>query len=338
VRTTASATGWAAFLASGDTPHLAPLWTRIASTLQCHTLSPTIGFIQMTPTVRLPHVQRSHRPWLVACDESGTGGASHYGFGTLWLPWDRRGDLVQDLEDIGRQHGVHLQTADGIPHEFKWQKVKRQKLSFYSAVVDYFFERPWLSFHCLLVRLADVDRTLHRNLDEARRKHFVMLLANKIRRALERHPARTAFHIWVDPIASAYRKADEAVEVITTRVVQKLGGTVSPSIKVTTRDSHSTRAIQLCDLLLGAVMAPWQGDVQAAGKLLLQKRIADHLGWVDLHADTFKTAAKFNIWRFCNPKHRPTDVRTRALHLRNESINSSTTWTGPGKPQSAPRE
>ncbi len=280
----------------------------------------------MDPIVSNSGVRSPRRPWLVACDESGTGGAPYYGFGTLWLPWDRRGDLVKDLEALGRQHGVHLHTADGLPHEFKWNKVKRQKLSFYLSVVDYFFERPWLSFHCLVVRKADVNRALHQDLDEARRKHFVMLLANKIRRALARHPSRTEFHVWVDPIASRYRKADEAVEVITNRIVRKVSAQTSPTIKVTTRDSHSTRAIQLCDLLLGAVMNAWQGEATAEGKVMVQKRIAEHIGWDDLRADTFKTAAKFNIWRFCNPNQRPSDVSSRPLRL---TVQPSS-WDGPG--------
>lgn len=270
------------------------------------------------------------RPWLVACDESGTDGARYYGFGSLWLPWDRRGDLVQDLEALGDRHGLSLHTADGVRHEFKWNKVKTQKMAFYKAVVDYFFERPWLSFHSLVVCRANVDRSRHASLDEARRKHFVMLLANKIRRALKRHPSRRQFFIWVDPIASAYKKADEAVQVIAGRVVNKGGGVPKPEIRVTTRESHDVRAIQLCDLLLGAVMAPWQETAVATGKLELQRHLAGHLGWRDLRADTFESATKFNIWLFCNPNHRPHDVKTRTLTLRTPPGATPGTWVGPG--------
>jgi hypothetical protein len=81
-----------------------------------------------------------------------------------------------------------------------------------------------------------------------------MLLSNKIRRALKRHPTRRTFFVWVDPIASSYKKADEAVEVIAKRIVAKTAAGNPPEIRVTTRESHDVRAIQLCDLLLGAVM------------------------------------------------------------------------------------
>jgi len=34
------------------------------------------------------------RRWLVSCDESGVHGSPCYGFGTLWMSWKRRGDVV----------------------------------------------------------------------------------------------------------------------------------------------------------------------------------------------------------------------------------------------------
>src|SRR5262249_53720081 len=153
---------------------------------------------------------------------SGTHGAPFYGFGSLWLPEDRRGDLAGELERLGDIHGMPLRTRNGIRHEFKWTKVSQQKLGFYKAVIDHFFARPWLSFHCVVIRRASVDLSRHASADEARRKHFVMLLSNKVRRALERNSQRTRFLIWVDPIASSYKKADEAVQIITERVVNKL--------------------------------------------------------------------------------------------------------------------
>ncbi len=273
----------------------------------------------------------SGREWLVSCDESGIGGLRYYGFGTLWMPWDRRGVFVGDIEALGEQHGVRLATTDGVEHEFKWGKVKSQKLPFYKAVVDYFFERPWLSFHCLVVRKADVDRTLHKDLDEARRKHFTMLLTNKIRRALKKHPTRRDFRVWVDPIPSAQKKADEAVEVIAGRILRKVGIRPAPLLKVTTHTSHSTRSIQLCDLLLGAVMSAWQQDVEAGGKVALQRHLAGHLGWTDLRADTFETAAKFNTWFFCNPNFRPKDVISREVNLKVPPAASGGAWAGPAK-------
>ena len=67
-------------------------------------------------------------------------------------------------------------------------------------------------FHCLLIGKPQVDLSYHQNSwDLARRKHFVMLLTNKIKRFAA--PGKQ-YRIRVDPLPSSYAKADEAAEII----------------------------------------------------------------------------------------------------------------------------
>ena len=174
--------------------------------------------------------------WLISCDESGTGGSPFYGFGTLWMNWQRRGEFATLIQELRAKHGY--------TYEIKWKKVSAKYLPFYRDLVETFFKTNWLHFHCLVVRQADVLLELHdRDWDLARRKHFTMLLTNKIRRCLDAHRDRDqTFRLWVDPIASRYKKADEAVEVITNNVLKKIFGEIRPVDKVLTRDSHDTRA------------------------------------------------------------------------------------------------
>ena len=42
--------------------------------------------------------------WLVSCDESGVHGARHYGFGTLWMNWQRRGDSAALIRGVREEH------------------------------------------------------------------------------------------------------------------------------------------------------------------------------------------------------------------------------------------
>lgn len=261
------------------------------------------------------------RPWLISCDESGTDGARYYGFGYLWMSWDRRGDFLADLREIGLANGVSSTGPDGAAREFKWSKVKQQKLPFYSALIDYFFARPWLSFHALIVQKATVDRELHKDFDEARRKHFTMLLANKMKRVARKDQQRREFRAWVDPIASRYDKADEVVEIISNNLLEQFDPRSPPRLTVTTRRSHSAPTIQLCDLLLGAVLAAWQEEVEAPGKLAIMRHIADHLGWSDLRADTHVAEPKFNVWFFYDPTKGPREITTRRTRFdpRRES-------------------
>jgi hypothetical protein len=248
--------------------------------------------------------------WLISCDESGIGGANYYGFGSLWMKWQRRGDFARDFRLLREKHGYE--------YECKWNKCNnRNQLDFFLDVVDYFFRRHWLAFHCLIIRKGVVDKSLHGgDFDLARRKHFTMLLTSKIQQVLKVRPHREhTFRIWVDPIASRYAKADEAVEVISNNVLGQVFGDLRPVDTVITRDSKDTPTIQVCDLLLGAVMDAWQQQSRAETKATIQQSIADRLGWPDLRADTFPAERKFNIWYFYDPTLGPREVKSRAVNL-----------------------
>lgn len=234
--------------------------------------------------------------WLVSADESGIGGQQFYGFGSVWMNWQRRGDFHRDFMDIRRRHGMRDEW------EVKWSNldgVVRSRVAM--DLVDWFFRRQWLMFHCVVVRAADVNRTFHDgSFDLARRKHFAMLLTRKMKRCAELHPDRpNHFRLWVDPIASAYRKAGEATQIIACHTLrQALQSERAVVESLQERDSKATPSIQLCDLLLGAVMHAWQGQAKKPEKRALAAEVAKHLGWPDLAADTFPHERKFNIWYF----------------------------------------
>ena len=250
------------------------------------------------------------RSWLIACDESGIHGSAHYGFGSLWLKWQRRGDFIEHIRQLREIHNYS--------YECKWKKVTYNALPFYKDLIEYFFKRRWLTFHCIVIRKDMVRKEeFHGNSwDLARRKHFTMLLTTKMRNALKRFPDRNnEFRIYVDPIASSYSKADEAIEVISNNVLNKSFRKVSPVKAVITRDSKDTPSIQLCDLLLGAVMETWQKKSTSKAKSEVRDAIAHHLGWEHLDADTMPKERKFNIWYFFDPTHESRKVNTRGVKL-----------------------
>jgi hypothetical protein len=106
------------------------------------------------------------------------------------------------------------------------------------------------------------------------------------------------------------------VETISNNVLAKALGSLRPVDSVLTHDSKETPSIMLCDLLLGAVMAAWQGKVEAPAKLALMRWIAEHLGWRDLRADTWKQERKFNVWFFHDRTLGPRTAVTREVVLR----------------------
>jgi len=251
--------------------------------------------------------------WQIACDESGVDGAKYYGFGSLWMKWQRRGDLARDIGEIRKRHNHR--------DEIKWQKAHSKLYrDFYLELVEYFFSKPWLAFHCLIVRKAMVNKEFHNgDYDLARRKHFNMLLSAKIKQVIKKHPGRDcSFRVVVDPIASRYKKADEASHVITNNEVNKSLSKAGVVDSYITKDSKDSFQIQLSDLLLGAVMAAWQKKSSSEGKLLVQKKIAECLGWDNLEADTYHTERKFNIWYFHDPKLGAREASSRKVNLKYE--------------------
>ena len=250
------------------------------------------------------------RSWLIACDESGVHGSAHYGFGSLWLKWQRRGDFIEHMREIRERHDYE--------YECKWRKVTRNALPYYKDLVSYFFKRKWLTFHCIVVRKEMVRKDIYHNnnWDLARRKHFTMLLTSKMRKALTRFPNREhEFRVYTDPIHSSYEKADEAIEVISNNILNSRFRKTSPVKSVITRDSKDTPSIQLCDLLLGAVMETWQKKTTSQAKNDLRQYIAMHLGWPKLDSDTLPIERKFNIWYFVDTTREKRRVDTREVKL-----------------------
>lgn len=248
-----------------------------------------------------------HRNYLVYCDESGTGGSVYYGFGSLWMPWERRGDftgLVGQLRDKHRHRD-----------EIKWTNVSKKSAPFYVDLLGEFFRRTWLMFHALIIRKGYIGKEHHKDFDEAKRKHFAMLIKSKVK-FFSTGSADKAYHVRVDPLPSRYAKADEAAHKIVAASLKKELG-LAPLKTLFTRDSKETPGIQLADLLLGATMSAWQGDATAEPKLVVRKAIAEHLGWPDLKADTHLREWKFNIWYFFDPTAGAArEASTRAVRLK----------------------
>lgn len=69
--------------------------------------------------------------WHVACDESGIDGQRFYGFGSLWMKYQRRGDFAKLIRDVREKHGFF--------QEIKWQKANSKKfLPFHTDLIELF--------------------------------------------------------------------------------------------------------------------------------------------------------------------------------------------------------
>jgi hypothetical protein len=224
-----------------------------------------------------------HKNYLICCDESGVHGAVYYGFGTLWMPLERRGDfyaLVSALREKNR-----------YVEEIKWTNVGRYSEPFYTDLIDAFFQRSWLMFHALVVRRGYTDKSFHKDFDEEKRKRFAMLIERKIGHFCAGDSGKR-YHVWVDPLPSRYKKADEAAFKIVGSMLKKEFG-LKPLETLVTRRAKEVPGIQLADFLLGAALADWQKEAVSVHKLRVRRYLAQHLGWPDMRSDTHPSVWKF---------------------------------------------
>ena len=233
-----------------------------------------------------------YRNYLICCDESGVHGAVYYGFGSLWMPSERRGDFYALVSQ--------LREKNGYANEIKWTNVGRYSEPFYIDLIDTFFGRSWLMFHALIVRRGYTDKSFHKDFDEEKRKRFAMLIKAKIAHFCA-GDSQKRYHVWVDPLPSRYRKADEAAfKIVGSQLKNDLRG-LKPLQTLVTRRAKEVPGIQLADFLLGATLADWQDEARSACKLRVRRHLADHLGWSDMKSDTRPEVWKFNIWYFFDP-------------------------------------
>ncbi|WP_449507123.1 DUF3800 domain-containing protein [Enterobacter ludwigii] len=251
--------------------------------------------------------------WHVACDESGIDGQRFYGFGSLWMKYQRRGDFVRIIRELREKHNCN--------DEIKWQKAhSKRNAAFYHDILETFFKHQWLAFHCIIVEKSKVEKSFHGgDYDLAMRKHFGKLIETKIGNVIKAHPDRECeFRVEVDPLPSRYKKADEAFEVITNHTLAKRFGRRDIIKSVVTKDSKSSEHIQIADFLLGAVMCAYQGKATSEAKLAVANKVASYLGWDSLMYDTWPKERKFNIWLFFDRAKGPRDILTRDVNLKYE--------------------
>jgi uncharacterized protein DUF3800 len=237
--------------------------------------------------------------WWFSCDESGTGGQRYYGFGTLVMPDQRRGDFSALIKSAMRDTGFNP------ANEFKWNRINGLAEQFYMRIVDDFFKTNYLAFHCIVFDTVWVNVPPYdADPDLQLRIRLHKFLTNKIQRCLHLFPDREqTFRIWIDPIPSSYRKADEALHIIANNALHKVRG-VKPIDRVIERDSKKSPSIELCDVLLGGVLSAWEQNITSRYKLAVQARIAQNVGWPDLRHDTWPSQRKLNVWLFQDPRER----------------------------------
>ena len=225
----------------------------------------------------------------IYCDESchlEHDGEKAMVLGAVWCPQEKSREIAVRLREMKQRHG--LDTA----FEAKWTKVSAAKGDFYLDLVDYFFDNADLHFRALVI--PDKSK-LHHEFFPGQdhnvwyyKMYFDML------------------KIIFDPI-NRYRIYIDIKDTCGSLKVKKLHDVLCNNMYDFSREivervqlvrSHEVEAMQLTDVLIGAVSYLNRGLSRSAGKCAVVNRIRERSGY-SLNKTTLFREEKFNIfiWR-----------------------------------------
>jgi hypothetical protein len=219
----------------------------------------------------------------VYCDESrheGQRAQQYLVIGGLWLPRDKRGEILATLRPIQQQYG--------ITSELKWVKVSQTKLGGYQALVDAIAARNDIHLRCIVVDKSKVD--LDKYFKNDRQLGFWVFYWYCLKQwmgnwntyyisidfkpeSLLSGPTRLRYHLERECVGRAWIKSLNCV------------------------DSRENLFCQLADVFLGAVGYEQNGFSGSPPKHALAAHIAARFNRPDLKGSDFHSRLRFNIWR-----------------------------------------
>jgi hypothetical protein len=199
--------------------------------------------------------------------------------GALWLPLERSAEVAAELRAIKSRHGI----KDWV--EVKWQRVAPSQLALYLDLVDYFFDTPDLHFRGVIVpdkRILDHER-FGQDHDTWYYKMYYVMLKPVVERG-------AAFRVYLDIKDT---RSGAKVEHLRSVLCKSLHDPEAVQRLQTVR-SHEVVALQLADLLIGAVGYRNRADGTSSAKWEVVRRIEERSG-VDLTSKTLRGRDKFDL-------------------------------------------
>lgn len=187
-----------------------------------------------------------------------------------------------------------------LPHgEMKWEKVSRSKLNVYRRVVDIFFDGipdccP-MEFHSIVVHTPDIrDKLYNQGSREIGFNKEVYQLCIKFGRLYK----RTLFHVYADE-RPTNRSTEELRAILNFGMRKRLDGRDWPFRRVHFQDSKRVYALQMVDVLIGALAyrlnAHHLREGASPAKTELSQYVLSRASIRDVFRDT-SVAGRFTVW------------------------------------------
>lgn len=192
-------------------------------------------------------------------------------------------EISEEIKDIKVRHGLSKHA------EIKWTKVSPSKLPFYTDLLDYFFENPFLSFRAIIIQ--DKDKLSHDAFDQTHDDWYYKMYYLMLRNIIDENDT----HIYIDIKDT---NSNEKVVKLQRYLCNSLHDFNRRKItKMQHIRSEESQILQLVDLLIGALSYENRGLSTSETKLKLVKHIKEKTG-LTLKAKTAYGQTKFNLFTF----------------------------------------
>lgn len=221
----------------------------------------------------------------IYCDESGHLEGEQQPImvlGAVWCPTSRSREIATEIRQIKVRYGLKSDL------EVKWTKVSPGKLSFYLALVEYFFGNDDLHFRALVVKQKDKLR--HKAFQQDHETWYYKMYFELLKALLTPH---NVYFIYPDikDTRSAHR-LKQLREVLCNNIYDFQREIIQ---RIQPVRSHEVEQIQLADLLIGAVSYA-NRTCSSPAKLALVEKVRELSGY-SLTRTTLLREDKVNI--FC---------------------------------------
>jgi hypothetical protein len=204
--------------------------------------------------------------------------------GAVWCPLEKTREIASRIREIKTKHRLPP------TFEVKWSKVSPAKQAFYMELLDYFFHDDEVHFRALIV--ADKTKLQHAAFGQTHDTWYYKMYFDLLKVLLS---PRAEYRIYLD--IKDTRSADK---------IRKLHDVLCNNMydferriitRVQTVRSHEVEAIQLADLLIGAVSYANRGLETNPAKVALVKRMRERSGYT-LRRTTLLREDKVNLFQW----------------------------------------
>lgn len=221
----------------------------------------------------------------IYCDESchlEKDGINVMVLGAVWLPAEKKDEIFGRLKEIKLKHGFKTSF------EIKWNKVSAQKIDFYLDIINYFFDDDDFHFRTLIV--PDKSSLDHSAFNQTHDDFYYKMYFDLLKIILS---PNFSYNIYLDiKDTQSETKVNKLKEVLRTSHYDFEKRIIKNVQQVR---SHEVVALQVTDLLIGALSYLHRGLTTSPAKLQLINRIKERSGY-SLKSTTLPKEDKTNIF------------------------------------------